>query len=323
MSGVRAVRLELSAVIMALAEGRRGLQPVVATTRAAGPRDLPTAAFDPDRHRTLELALRDWVAESAGVTLGYVEQLYTFGDRARAAPSGNAAAAHVVSVGYLALARPQEAAGPAVGWTPWRRHFPWEDARAATSGDAPEAHGRPPMVDEVIAPALKPWIEAGPARRRQRAAACFGLDGAAWDPALTLERYELLYSSRLVAEAWRDQGTPPPPDLPRLGAPLPLDHRRILATGVGRLRGKLAWKPVLFELTPPEFTLFELQRSAEAVLGQTLHKQNFRRQVERSGLVEPTGGRTARQGGRPAAEYRYAPAATTERRAASGRSRRG
>jgi hypothetical protein len=89
------------------------------------------------------------------------------------------------------------------------------------------------------------------------------------------------------------------------------------------LRGKLRWRPVLFELTPPEFTLFELQRAAEAVQGVDLHKQNFRRQVERAGLVEPTGGASARLGGRPAAEYRYAAAATTERQAASGRSRRG
>ena len=63
---MRPVRLELSAVIFALAEGRGGLEPVVATTRGAGVRDLPTAAFDPDRHRTLELSLRDWVAQSAG-----------------------------------------------------------------------------------------------------------------------------------------------------------------------------------------------------------------------------------------------------------------
>ena len=322
---MRPVRLELSAVIFALAEGREGLEPVVATTRGAGARDLPTVAFDPDRHRTLELSLRDWVAQSAGVTLGHVEQLYTFGDRARgggdAAPPG---APHVVSIGYLALARPQEARGPAIGWTPWRRHFPWEDRRRAA-----------PLIDTVIAPALAAWAAAAPGQRAPRVRACFGLDGGlnggsegapdggVWAPELTLERYELLYAARLVAEAWRDRGLTPPPDLPRLGAPLPRDHRRILATGIGRLRGKLKWRPVLFELTPPAFTLLELQRSAEAVLGLGLHKQNFRRQVENAGLLEPTGAASRRHGGRPAAEYRYAPAATAERLAASGRARRG
>ncbi len=315
---MRPVRLELSAVIFALAEGRGGLEPVVATTRGAGVRDLPTAAFDPDRHRTLELSLRDWVAQSAGVTLGHVEQLYTFGDRARGAAPGEAPdAAHVVSIGYLALARPQEARGPAIGWTPWRRHFPWEDRRRAAT-----------LIDAVIAPALAAWAAAAPDARAPRVRACFGLDGdrpdsALWAPELTLERYELLYSARLVAEAWRDRGLAPPPGLPRLGAPLPRDHRRILATGIGRLRGKLKWRPVLFELTPPAFTLLELQRSAEAVLGLSLHKQNFRRQVENAGLLEPTGAVSRRHGGRPAAEYRYALAATAERLAASGRARRG
>jgi len=308
------LRLELSAVIVALAEGAQRLEPVVATTRGAGEHDLPTAEYDPERHRTLELSLRDWVARSAGVDLGHVEQLYTFGDRARS-EAGAAAAQRPVSIGYLALARPQEAAGPAVGWTPWTRHFPWEDRRDGADGAA--------IVADVIAPALRDWIAAGPAARRPRAAVCFGLEGAAWDPALALERYELLYSARLVVEAWRDRGLTPPPTLPPLGRPLPADHRRILATGVGRLRGKLRWRPVLFELAPPEFTLYELQRAAEAVQGVSLHKQNFRRQIERSGLIEPTGGASARLGGRPAAEYRYASAATVERQAASGRSRRG
>lgn len=312
---MRPVRLELSAVIFALAESRSGPEPVVATTRGAAFRDLPTAAFDPNRHRTLELSLRDWVAQSAGVTLGHVEQLYTFGDRARgegdAAPGTAPGAAHVVSIGYLALARPQEARGPAIGWTPWRRHFPWEDRRGAAM-----------PIDEGIAPALARWVAEAPDQRGPRVRACFGLDGGAWAPELTLERYELLYSARLVAEAWRDRGLAPPADLPRLGAPLPRDHRRILATGIGRLRGKLKWRPVLFELTPPAFTLLELQRAAEAVLGVALHKQNFRRQVENAGLVEPTGTTSRRHGGRPAAEYRYAPAATAERLAASGRARR-
>ncbi len=314
---MRAVRLELSAVIFALAETRAGLEPVVATTRGAAFRDLPTVAFDPDRHRTLELSLRDWVAQSAGVTLGHVEQLYTFGDPARG--GGDAAAdpaaqdgPHVVSIGYLALARPQEARGPAIGWTPWRRHFPWEDRRRASA-----------LIDEAIAPALARWVAEAPGLRAPRARACFGLDGGVWAPELTLERYELLYSARLVLEAWRDRGLTPPPDLPHLGAALPRDHRRILATGIGRLRGKLKWRPVLFELTPPAFTLLELQRAAEAVLGVALHKQNFRRQVENAGLVEPTGTTSRRHGGRPAAEYRYAPAATAERLAASGRARRG
>ena len=68
-----------------------------------------------------------------------------------------------------------------------------------------------------------------------------------------------------------------------------LDHRRILATALARLRGKLQYRPVVFELLPPGFTLLQLQRLVEALAGVRLHKQNFRRLVERGGLVEGTG----------------------------------
>jgi hypothetical protein len=78
------------------------------------------------------------------------------------------------------------------------------------------------------------------------------------------------------------------------------DHRRILATALGRLRGKLKYRPVVFELLPPTFTLLQLQRVVEALSGVRLHKQNFRRLVETGGLVEGTGRFDAQTGGRPA-----------------------
>ena len=83
------------------------------------------------------------------------------------------------------------------------------------------------------------------------------------------------------------------------------DHRRILATGLGRLRGKLKYRPVVFELMPPEFTLSELQRTVEAIAGVALHKQNFRRVLERTGLVEGLGRRRVDTGGRPAELFRF------------------
>jgi len=79
-----------------------------------------------------------------------------------------------------------------------------------------------------------------------------------------------------------------------------LDNRRILATALGRLRGKLKYRPVVFELLPPEFTLLQLQRVVEALAGVPLHKQNFRRLVETGGLVEGTGRQHPPTGGRPA-----------------------
>jgi hypothetical protein len=90
-----------------------------------------------------------------------------------------------------------------------------------------------------------------------------------------------------------------------LGAPMALDNRRILAVALDRLRGKLKYRPLVFELLPPAFTLFKLQRLVEALSGVRLHKQNFRRLVVADGLVEPTGQVDSRTGGRPAELFRF------------------
>jgi hypothetical protein len=83
------------------------------------------------------------------------------------------------------------------------------------------------------------------------------------------------------------------------------DHRRILATALGRLRGKLKYRPVVYELLGEEFTLSALQRAVEAIEGVALHKPNFRRAVERTGLVEGLGRMDADTGGRPAELFRF------------------
>ena len=83
------------------------------------------------------------------------------------------------------------------------------------------------------------------------------------------------------------------------------DHRRILATAMGRLRAKIKYRPVIFELMAPTFTLLQLQRAVEALSGGRLHKQNFRRLVAHEGLVEPTGHISSQTGGRPAELFRF------------------
>jgi hypothetical protein len=93
--------------------------------------------------------------------------------------------------------------------------------------------------------------------------------------------------------------------IPPLGEPMRFDHRRILATAIARLRAKLKYRPVVFELMPDEFTLTELQRTVEAISGRHLHKQNFRRLVDTAALVEPTGETSTATGGRPAAQFRF------------------
>jgi hypothetical protein len=301
------MRVDLSAVIVALEETNEGARPVVLTPRGPTGPDLPTVAFDPDNHRTLELALRDWVREATGLRLGHVEQLYTFGDSARRSAHAPDSP-HVVSTGYLALSRIEEGTQE-LDWTPWTLFFPWEDRR----------HGAHPMIEQAIRPRLLDWAHeargAEVAARSERIAICFGSEEAPWREEMTLERYELLYSARLMPEKWRDQGYATPGDLPRFGEPAPLDHRRILATGIGRLRAKLKYRPVLFELMPEMFTLYELQRASEALSGVPLHKQNFRRMVEKSGLIEPTGAVSREGGGRPAQVYRFLRERAWERRA--------
>jgi hypothetical protein len=91
------------------------------------------------------------------------------------------------------------------------------------------------------------------------------------------------------------------------------DHRRILATAIARLRGKMKYRPVVFELMPPQFTLLELQRSVEALSGIRLHKQNFRRLVEEQGLVEGTGKHARAPRGRPAELFRFRREVLSER----------
>jgi hypothetical protein len=116
----------------------------------------------------------------------------------------------------------------------------------------------------------------------------FALTNGSWNDEAVLERYELLYEARID-----------------LGEVMALDHRRILATAMGRLRGKTRYRPVIFELLPSSFTLGHLQRTTEALAGTRLHTGNFRRLVEGAGLVERTGRLSTATGGRPAEEYRF------------------
>ena len=294
----------LNAVIAAVTDEEPRLLTVEREER--GPRGagvvetaLPFGPLDPSGHRTLELGLRDWVHEQTGLELGYAEQLYTFGDRHRD-PRERAGGPRVLSIAYLALVREGRVGGGRARWRGFYEFLPWEDARA----------GRPELIDGVIAPALARWVgkaSDGKTRRarRERADIAFGLRGVAFGSERVLERYELLYEAGLVGEARRDRGKAAAVKPSLLGEPMALDHRRLMATALGRLRGKLKYRPVLFELVPPTFTLLRLQRVVEALAGVRLHKQNFRRLVEKGGLVEGTGVVEPQGVGRPAELFRF------------------
>ncbi len=209
----------------------------------------------------------------------------------------------VLAVAYLALVRERQVAeGHTAAWQGIYSVLPWEDRR----------DGEPKILRDRIRPALAEWVNAAPqdSERRGRVDITFGSGGAPWDSERVLDRYELLYEAGLVADSVRERVPAPDPvravrPQAAFGAPLAVDHRRILATALGRLRGKLKYRPLVFELLPDTFTLFQLQRTVEALVGVRLHKQNFRRLVERGALVEGTGQLEPDTGGRPAELFRF------------------
>ncbi len=293
------VSTELIAVVTAVTGG----EPRVLTIKRGGA--LPSGSFETS-HRSLQAGVRSWVERQTHQPLGYVEQLYTFADSDRAESAGRADGANrVLSISYLALTRETHVSGAQAGWQSWYRYFPWEDHR----------DGTPACLAETILPALTAWA-AGDARR-DRAATLFGADGRPWNEDFSLQRYELLYEAGLVPEWTRRHGQTEAAAAP--GEPMMLDHRRILATGIARLRAKIKYHPVFFELMPETFTLLQLQQTVEGLAGRRLHKQNFRRLIDAQALVEDTGAVAQDTGGRPAKLFRYRRDVQAERAVAATR----
>jgi len=285
------VTVDLIAVLVAVS----GDRPRTLTVQDGGA--LPSGPFEAD-HRSLQAGLRARVERQTGHALGYIEQLYTFADKGRAGDP----ASRVISISYLGLTRERNESGPGSAWRDWYDYFPWEDHR----------EGRPAFFEARIARPLTAWAQGAPAgslreERLQRVNISFGLEGLGWHEDLVLQRYELLYEAGLVPGA----GATGPVQVP--GKPMLADHRRILATGIARLRAKLKYRPVVFELLPPTFTLLQLQRCVEALSGQRVHKQNFRRLIEQQELVEETGALTSETIGRPAKLFRFRQAVLAER----------
>lgn len=283
-----ALSAELVAVLVAVTQG----QPRVLTTQCA--RALPAGPLQ-HSHQSLQNGVRQWVEEQTHHELGYVEQLYTFADKGRFYASGE----RVISVSYLALTiedTTQEV--DEVGWQDWYRYFPWEDWRL----------GMPALLSQQLIPALTVWAQSDRAlenERWQRVAYAFGLEGSSWNEDMVLQRYELLFEAGLVDEAKRLAQSSVDSNESVLGLSMRYDHRRILATGMARLRAKIKYRPVMFELMPDEFTLLQLQQTVEAIAGRVLHKQNFRRLIEQQNVVEETGVLTAGAAGRPAKLFRF------------------
>lgn len=306
--------VELVAVIVAT-PGQTDPRVLVIGEPGGVPR-LPSGPLLAD-HRSLQYGVRAWVRSQSGLDLGFVEQLYTFADRERTGPHGR-----VVSVSYLGLTS-QVGLEEDARWRGWYEFFGWEDRRDLTDDAWLERHAGllealrdwAASTGDAVGDAVGGALDTVSAARWERIASAYGLQGRPWAPENCLQRYELLWeagllpestpSARATAAARATAHGRAPLDPADLGQRMLHDHRRILATGIARLRAKIQYRPVVFELMPEEFTLGRLQQTVEAVAGTAVHKQNFRRIVEGQQLVEETGRRARDTGGRPAMLHRF------------------
>ncbi len=275
--------VDLTAAIVAVDQDEPLIFVIEETEHSENPwRALPSGPFTASVHQTLDGGLHAWVSAQTAIDLGYTEQLYSVAD------------ANGISIAYLALARTAQATASANGrWQSWYTVAPWEDWR----------RGRPKILGTMIEPYLRTHLrvdDGAPTTTADRARLAFGLDGAPWHEDRVLERFDVLTDARYFEHA---SGSASGTD--GIAATLRPGHARVMAAAIGRLRAKVKARPVLFELMDDQFTLFELQKTVEAILGPHLHKQNFRRLVESAGLVEETGNVRANTGGRPAKLFRY------------------
>ncbi len=301
------IDIGLNVAILSVRDDEPVVAVVAASDSATGKGTLPCGPFWPRQHATLEAGLRFWVQRHTGIDLGFLQQLATSGSHDDASDE-DLAGTPSLSISYLALVGTDKcAAGNGATWRSWYEYFPWEDWR----------QGKPACLTAVIEPSLRAWAETpcatgdmdaegGSRARSRRLRIAFGCDGAAWDEEKVAERYELLCEAGLIGDVGASNGHPPSAmPLPRLSHSRFGNHVQVLAVAIGELRRSIKYRPVIFELMSEVFTLFELQKTVEAILGPHLHKQNFRRLVEGCGLVEPTDEYRFRTGGRPARLYRF------------------
>ncbi len=307
------VGIELVAAIIAVQDDEPVVRVVLGPSTGSTLTHLPSALYSPEQFGSLEDSLRESALRDTGLALGYIEQLQTVAVSAETGLADRTSkpidtTANMLSIGYLALAH-----GADIGkdtteqWQSWYSYLPWEDWR----------RGKPSVLTRLIEPRLQDWADAGESGvsesadlgRADRVRMAFGIDGAGWDEEKVLDRYDVLHAAGLLTEAQRRSNTAS--ILARsdggvgLGVAMLGNHRRNLAMAISRLRTKIKSRPVVFELMPERFTLYELQRTVEAILGPHLHKQNFRRLVEHMGLVEPTDDVKNHTGGRPAKLFRF------------------
>jgi hypothetical protein len=287
------ISVGLDAVVFTVSHG---VPRILAVRGPDGSLELPAGPLDSMVDASLEHSLRRWVLDLTDLQVGAVDQVYAFGDRDRD-PRTSFGGDRRVSIAYMAMSEERAVADRAT-WIDVYALFPWEDHRG----------GEPVVMRSEIMPVLDGWAEASTSQetrstRRERAGRLFGIWGCPWENAATLDRYDLLYEVGLVAEAKRDGGAQPGIVVVN-SIEMAGDHRRIVAAAFGRLRTKLSHRPTVAEVVPETFSMRELREVVEALGGDQLNPQSFRRMLDRSGLIEETGEQTDTSG-RPAQLYRF------------------
>jgi 8-oxo-dGTP diphosphatase len=184
-----------------------------------------------------------------------------------------------------------------------RRHWPHEGQWAVPGGFV--------NPDESLEDAARRELEEETGVRDLYLEQLYTFGDPGRDPrgrVITVVYYALIRAEGLRVQAADDAADArwfPAYQLPAMA----FDHDKILAYTLQRLRGKLEYTTIGFQLLPPEFTLGELQEVYEAILNRRLDKRNFRKKVLTTGILEQT--LDVRKAGqhRPAALYRFNPRA--------------
>ena len=269
---------------------------------------LLSGAFNQDSNLTLEKEMRAIIFGLTAMAPDYIEQLYTFADKGRD-PRERIYKNRVVSIAYMGVVKSITLDAHEYMWEEVYEFLPWED------------RGYPEVeMFKLIDDFLSQWVAQDKdlskrLEKKNRIDLSFGRGKSNWDAYRVLDRYELLYESKFLQEYFHDQGKKIKDEQRFLGRSMAFDHRRILATSLARVRGKLRYRPLAFDFLPKEFTLLELKQVVEVISGNLLHKQNFRRLVENSKLVEGIGKKVSSQSGRPAELFRFRKAVLMEKRA--------
>lgn len=128
---------------------------------------------------------------------------------------------------------------------------------------------------------------------------------ASWDRVERVAQSDELALAHIDVPWQGEQGGPVKLSVAGSGVAVGFDHEDIIGMAIKRIRGKLDYTPIGYQLLPSTFTLLQLQQVHETIAGHELNKDSFRRRMLASNELEATGEREDDVGHRPAALYRF------------------